>query len=192
MQDLEPVLLTIKIVGSWNTSIFKPEWINNFLFDNKDLNKKIGILIDFDENEIGYELDNLKLLPKSNELAIVIEKDKISEKSIYLATEVFIRILSLLPHTPIKGIGFNVDYLISQNSDLEILKWINNCKCDFLDMNLSRIYFSKTTAEYLLNLIFLKENDNLKINFNYHYPNLRKFDSKIFKYLINDSLNYLK
>ena len=103
--------ISIKVLGKWNTKLFQPEWIINNLFEDR---KQIIVLFNFEEREIGFKVDDIVFFPKDDKMIIQIEPDEdtkeFKEDSMIIGTKLMLKILKLLPHTPIESLDFDISF----------------------------------------------------------------------------------
>ena len=96
---------TTVVVGRWNVSIFSPDWLGKNLFDNKEL------LVDF-PMEPGLPLritgDNVLLIPYSDR--VVFGAKEGTDAYLRHMEALAIKLLDILPHTPISAVGVNFGY----------------------------------------------------------------------------------
>jgi hypothetical protein len=188
-QESKPSLLNIKAIGLWNEYIFKPEWIVKYILSQDE--KKVNILFNIDNRDLGYDIDGIKIFPRYSELVIEIDQQNIKDENIELATKILIKTLKTLPHTPIKAIGFNIHYVMNKNSNKKIVEWANNNRNKYDDINTYEIRASKKFKDYSLNLIVDFEDDNVKINCNYNFKQIIEFQEDIFLKFIEETNNLL-
>lgn len=185
-----PDNLLIKAVGNWNPRIFTPQWISNNLTKGEHP-LKIAFLFNPAKGDAGYEIDGIMLFPTVNDLQIAIQnKGKITEENIILITKFIIKILELLPHTPITAIGFNVNYLLDTKQESKIINWLKSQNSIFEDLTLKQITISNKFDNFTKNIIIAPDNEGVTISFNYHYDKWDIFEPNHYLELIEDSARY--
>jgi len=163
MKDIFSV--NIICLGNWNKKIFSPTWVASNLFELKE--NKIEAFFNPNELDIGFKLNDVVLFPKDTSLEIKL--DNINEGAIELSGKLLNKILSILPHTPVKAIGVNIRYRFNKDKSNDIVKKLNTVQCKINDFETNQIKFSKKYEKFQLNIIAdLNPNDYL-INFNFHY-----------------------
>lgn len=178
--------IVFKAVGFWNDRIFNPAWIaNNLISENINEGFKLEVLFNFEKKDVGYKIGNLTIFPRSYEFIIEITDNDLIEKDIQFASKLLSKIFNILPHTPIQGIGFNVNYLLVK-SDIGINLALN-CLQKQKDYDVYQIKLKKSTTDYIKNIIISIENEQCKLNVNYHFENVLKFDKMNFNELLKDS-----
>jgi hypothetical protein len=183
-----PLQVSTVIVGSWNPKIFTPLWIKTNLF-RLTTQQEIQGMVNFEEMDFGFQYDGIQLLPKSNLVEINVEKYD-DEKGMYVSSLV-IKLLELLPQTPIKALGVNIRYAISRQSSSSFVKEINGIKCNFGEFELNQIKQSVDRSTYQVNIISDITKDDLLTTFNFHYSKLAPFDPKFINLHYVESQNIL-
>lgn len=187
---IEPNFINILCLGNWNKKIFTPNWVSSTLF-NLPQGKEFQGVVDPTEFEFGFLYEQLLVLPKDNSLEIKLET--INKTTVEYAPELLNRILTLLPHTPIKGIGINIKFDIFKDSNSKFISSLNNTCCTYDDFSLKQVKFVKPFQDFTINLIADILEDKYQINFNFHYKSLKEFDKQfIANHIIeaNKILNY--
>ena len=183
-----PDNLLIRAIGNWNPKIFKPQWIKKNLLGEGELN----FLVNPDVLELGWDVQGIKIFPKPNELMMILEGEKqITSDNILRFASLFIKTVSLLPHTPIEAIGFNITYTVKPDKKTKVTEWLLKHQVQFEDLSLTQIQVSKKCEKYILNIIVTKEGENHKVNFNYHFDNSIETEANYFLELYKDSERYL-
>lgn len=97
---------TLVLAGQWNNRIFRPEWVVQHLLPGKKIDAEV--IVAPGENYFRLIADDLVLLPKLDRLIIGVKHgdDDVLKSAGMLAD----RIITLLCHTPIQGIGFNIGF----------------------------------------------------------------------------------
>ncbi len=188
--EFPPDKLLIRATGNWNPKIFTPGWIKKNLV-TPESTEAFNFLFNPGEIEIGYDVQGIKIFPKLNELAIAIDKDNINDVKVLLCNKFLLKILELLPQTPIKAVGFNVNYLIDRNQETKITSWYESQKQYFEDLSLNQVSVTKNFDKYILNIIINPEDEKLKINFNYHFSYSIDENPSLYIDLIRDTRRYL-
>ncbi len=172
----EVTSINIVCLGNWNKRIFTPNWVATKLFELGENVKFQGVL-NPQEMEFGFSNKDVLLLPKDNVLEIKLAK--INEESKAFSGVLLNRILTLLPHTPIKAIGINIRYSFNKTEEYKILETLNQINCQLNDFSTNQIRFSKDLDNCQLNIITDMSKKKYFVNFNYHYVQFRKFNEAI-------------
>jgi len=185
--------LNIRVVGSWNQRIFTPNWITKYLFDeaNKLKLKDVHGILQVESSALGYGFGGFNFLPKSEDITLQIPID---EEKIVIGTQIITKILKLLPHTPITGVGFNIAYNFSSKHKNRFALLMKNVKKTDIDKFLTlRYHHVKVEKEYKIYVMseFIK-GDKYKISFNFHHDKPSDFDNEIFLKYILESKAVLK
>jgi hypothetical protein len=176
-------VLNIKIIGSWNPKIFHPLWlVRNLSFKDYPLVKQhINFLFNFEEIEIGYEFNGIKILPREKLLTIIINKEAgLTEEKITYATNIMLKILSLLPHTPIKALGFNICYKFQKDTNNKLIQSLIKDDNNINGFQIGQNNYVLKKEDYKINLIFSYLEDGYSIEFSFHYDKLRAIDENIY------------
>lgn len=188
-----PESISIICIGSWNTKIFTPIWVANYIFSIKI--EDLEGLLNQEEIEVGYKntKNDIFFVPRGS--SIEIRLSKFDPEILQEAVKILNRILKELPHTPIKGIGFNFGYSFNSNSDLPLLRDIENKfnTFHFDDFLTDKVNLKKQYEDHILNLTLLRAENVFSVNFNFHYPKPVTFDENIFEKhlgLIQKCCNY--
>lgn len=166
----------IIVPGAWNTRIFNPMWLikNLELEKNPNFDKKLGLGFNFEERDVKFDFCGISLIPTINNLTFQINDFNGFEDKCSFTESLLKKILVLLPHTPIKGIGFNFifEFLSSTTSlfakNLLSKEVINN------DFHLIRNDYQKKESECILttigsiNLVHPDTLGIIEFNFNYN------------------------
>jgi hypothetical protein len=97
---------TIVLSGSWNARIFSAPWIAANIFRNDELEFEIP-------NQPGlpyrYTWGNVRITPGSNQI-VLLALDT-TDEALRSCEEYAVRILELLPHTPLSAVGTNLGFV---------------------------------------------------------------------------------
>jgi len=169
--------INIIALGSWNKKIFTPNWVSANVFMNTS-SEKIEGMFNQEEIEIGYIFKGVLLLPKDSMIEIKVEGDNLSNAEnalIFLS-----RIMTALPHTPIKAIGVNFNYTVTDDT-APILKnyrdWKNNVTFD--DLSLGKLTLVKSENGFMLSSIIEDRVDETNVLFNFHFNGSNIFMNNI-------------
>lgn len=171
--------LNFRAVGYWNTHIFTPEWITDKLLgiknDEKKEQEEFSIGFDIQDRSVKYDFRKIRFLPTDHAVVFRIEENEIDKDSIILLTQVSRRLLCSLPHTPIKGIGFNFGYCVKlADDDDKFVKWFKSISPFSKEFNLSQIHLNKKIDQFIVNFVILVKEEELRITIN--YQGLEDFD----------------
>lgn len=185
----QPVQVSTVIVGSWNPRIFTPVWIKtNLLGLTSD--QEIKGMVNFEDMDFGFQYEGILLFPKSN--LIEVNFDGYDEKKGSMVSSIVVKILELLPQTPIKALGVNIRYAIDRNESSDFTKAINNINCKFGEFELSQIKQSRNKSSYQINIISDITKDKIFATFNFHYSKLVLFNQNFINLHYMESQTILK
>lgn len=157
--------INIICLGNWNKKIFSPTWVASNLFELKE--NKIEAFFNPSELDIGFKLNDVVLFPK--DASVEIKLDKISDDAIELSGKLLNKILSILPHTPIKAIGINIRYKFNKDENNDLVSKLNTVKCKIDEFETNQVKFTKKFEKFQLNLIADINPKDYLVNFNFHY-----------------------
>ncbi len=106
---------TLVIAGSWNPAILSPNWVAKEVLQvaaHTDFQVGMQVSINDPSQPVGFQFEGISYAPALNVLVFQLLPDLEHQKSIEAAA----KILELLPHTPITGIGFNFGFLVVDGS----------------------------------------------------------------------------
>ena len=97
----------IVLPGSWNPTIFRPDWIMGRLTESQDF----GVELAFGDTvgSARFRFDGIHL--RADPLRLILGVDAPSDESLAKIEDIAIRTLRHLPHTPIRGAGINFGFL---------------------------------------------------------------------------------
>ena len=184
----EVASINIVCLGNWNKRIFTPNWVSANLF-KLDENVQFQGVLNPEEMEFGFTNKDVLLLPKDNILEIKL--DKINEESKAFGGVLLNRILTLLPHTPIKAIGVNIRYAFGKTEKYKIVETLNQINCQLNDFSTNQIKFSKNSDDCQLSIITDITEKEYFVNFNYHYIQMSKSNEAIINEKVADSIKVI-
>lgn len=167
---------SIIVLGAWNPSIFSPEWVSNYLLNDKEENVEIAFSIDDPTAPRKITFEGITLFPGRRQLHLTSSIPNLD--GIKKCSEVLLKVLSQLGHTPIFKAGLNFSFseegsnqalvdALSPSDDPSILDGysINNTRID-------RSLSSNSNNDYVLNLSIAQKEDAYSISFNFHYESV--------------------
>jgi len=170
---MQATQVSIIILGSWNPRIFTPAWIKTNLLGLKETAELQG-LINFNDLDFAFRHDGITLVPKYSSVEITV--DNFDEKSGCRAAEILIKMLELLPQTPIKAMGVNIRFEIGKKEKLGLINVLNGINGNYGDFKLNQVRQSLKKEKYFLNIVSDISDKNYIVNFNFHYTNITAFD----------------
>ena len=162
---------TVVLPGSWNPSIFTPDWIRHNLVELEEDEKIIGeILVGPIAGPIKYLTNDYIIIPSADKLIIGIRR--LTEGIETNLGEVAKKTLELLKHTPIVSLGVNYGY-IENEPNAELLAVFDlsdtpNLSDNGCDIQTTRITRKIILGENILNLNLSYENANVYFHCNFH------------------------
>jgi hypothetical protein len=183
--------ISIKVPGKWNTKLFHPDWIIKNLFEDKT---QIYVLFNFEEREIGFKLDDISIFPKEENLEIQIEKNEdnsFKRDSMIYGTEIILKVLKLLPHTPIRSLDFDYSFILENNNKFSnFITTNNNALVSGFSMNKYKI--DKKEIDYKLSIVVSEhEGTKFKVNFIYQYEEFKALKNEVITENLDQSIKVL-
>ncbi|MDR4483785.1 hypothetical protein ACTRXD_10340 [Nitrospira sp. T9] len=113
---------TIVLVGQWNPHIFSAKWIAEELFSSPGISIEAEMMIAPTISTPRYSYDDLIISPSIHRLIVGVKKA--DEETLTKAESLAVKVLELLRHTPIRGLGINFAFSEKDLSP-EILRIFN-------------------------------------------------------------------
>ncbi|MCA4897463.1 MAG: hypothetical protein ACK514_01020 [Bacteroidota bacterium] len=186
---MQPVQVSTVIVGSWNPRIFTPSWIKTNLFGLTD-GQEIQGMVNFEEMDFGFQHQGVLLFARPN--LVEVNFDGYERKKAELASTAVIRILELLPQTPIKALGVNIRYILNRKDTSPLVTAINNTQCTFGEFQLNQIKQTSERKNYQINIISDIFKDSIQANFNFHYSKIAPFEPNFINVHFEETQKILK
>jgi len=101
---------TIVIVGLWNTYIFSPDWLAKSLLGREEI--AIEFLIATGKPQVRFSTDQLIFAAVEDKIVIAPKDSK--DQTLSEVERVAKRLIELLPHTPVSGIGINMGFTVDE------------------------------------------------------------------------------
>lgn len=103
---------TIVVLGRWNVSIFSPAWVGKNIFGQKTITLEVGIEPESPRRLIA---DDVVVIPANSRL--IVAPNIIDDRNLKRAEDVVCKILEVLSHTPVSGVGVNFGFRVKQLTD---------------------------------------------------------------------------
>lgn len=155
----------IVIVGRWNRFILNPEWVSKTLFETD----KMQVEFSFDLLlPPRYSNDSIRFTTLDDR--VIITPLEYTDDSMQTAELISLRLINLLPHTPLTGIGFNYGYQCDGSLINQIIEFIDTLDTE-VHTSMSFVSWKRSYKidDYLLNIEQSKKDDKIIIDFNYHF-----------------------
>lgn len=170
---MQPVKVSNVILGSWNPRIFTPSWIKTNLF-GLSKGQEIQGMVNFDEMNFGFGYNGITILARTN--LVEVNFDQFDDQKAELASSTIIKILELLPQTPIKALGVNIRYTLDSKIKGSFVSSIRETKCNFGEFELNQIRQTAIKNKYQINIISDINSESIQTNFNFHYSKIAIFE----------------
>jgi hypothetical protein len=163
----KPDSWNIVLAGFWNRAIFTPEWVNNFLFHEAEVETLLSIMpylpIVYRNPRVAIEVSTPKL---------VLRARRLDDESIKLAEDMAYKVLDKLQDTPLLAVGVNFAF-IEESPRQDLIKLfefsdkgrIGDAGWDFQEV---RIVRRLRKGETTLNLTLIFDGKAVTMEFNYH------------------------
>ena len=162
--------LSIVILGTWNARIFSPQWLKkNGISTDESMTIEAGL--DVPGLPLRFTFDNVVLNVSS--LSLVLNVKEATPESIGRIQKIAVNILKLLPHTPIKAVGINFQFIESE-PDYDNIKIFDLSDSGEMSDNGLKINRTSIKREILCDLgtlnftISMDADSNILYNFNFH------------------------
>jgi hypothetical protein len=173
LMDLLKESVSLVLVGIWNPAILNPEWLGKHLFE-----KEGGVPVTLEFSAVPGALPRLTMErtiiePGRNRVVLRPEGD-LSDQELDRVTGVAVKLLRLLPHTPMQGCGENFEFVeAAPGADhLNVFTAANDlpAKLQFeFTAKRHQIVSSIDFEGRTLNLTRTHADGQLRVAFNFHY-----------------------
>ena len=155
----------IVVVGRWNRFILNPEWISKTLFETENLQVEFSFDLLLPPR---YTSDSIRLTTLDDR--IMITPLSYSNDSMLNAEKITLKLISLLPHTPLTAIGFNFGYQYDDFHINRIIEFKDTLDQSF-DASYNKVSFKRSynINDCVVNIEQTAAENNVNVDFNYHY-----------------------
>ena len=165
----------IVLAGIWNPAILNPSWLLRYVHD---IPTGQGLPVQLEQavmpagQPTRYGIGDIKYTPSRNQL--VLQPVSVTPENLNLVQEKTRRILTLLPHTPVAGLGQNFQFSEENPSEeqLAVFAAANDLslRCDFeFELRSTGVVSSIQFDNRTLNIARTNRNGQLFVAFNFHY-----------------------
>lgn len=161
---------TIVLAGGWNTNIFQPDWVAKNVFGQDEIN--VEFFMGAAQGALSYGAGKISLIVRPDKLIFGC-KDT-STDALARAEAAALKVLELLPHTPVGAFGINFGFSeeapsadltrLFQTADIDP---ISQFGCTIQKTSLAR---QVAVENRILNLTHTFEAGQVIIVLNFHYP----------------------
>lgn len=163
---------SIVLVGAWTPAVFSPEWLTAHLgfpeetaFDVPLLGPSLPIMIHGPEAVISVQAEKLAITPKT-----------LAAEHLDAGRALAVRLLDLLPHTPLQALGINFGFTTKPAGDDTLAVFRGLADTALLADELqgpileSVVHRAFTLKNCLLNFkLIQKDSGEVKLDFNFHF-----------------------
>ncbi len=103
-------------VGSWNSRIFTPAWVAEYVFDMPK-GETMNIALDEQQLSLTYIWNGIQFLMTNNR--VILKTDSCSKEKLCFMEKCYQRLSDTLSYTPISAVGFNVNLYLTQEEFCE-------------------------------------------------------------------------
>ena len=160
---------SIAILGAWNPRIFNPPWVAA----NLAIGNEVAIAIAPADPSLPMRLQFDGVFLHAGSERILLTPVQLNDPTLERMQQVAIKLLEKLPHTPISGVGVNVQYL-EKSPDGQLLAAFSHGDNDALadagaKISASSLRRALTYKSHAVNLILEQRKDGaVTIEFNFH------------------------
>lgn len=160
---------TLVVVGAWNTRIFTPEWVGRALFESGELTTEVGFTPG--QSILRYTHEGVIVIPRDERVIVGVKET--GAEPLRRAEDVVLRLLTMLPHTPVTAFGVNLSFREARpKPDLtEIFRATDHGRLAS-KYEVGRIELVRTLQVEggALNLKHAFDDGRVEIDFNFHHP----------------------
>jgi hypothetical protein len=104
---MKPILTdwTLVLVGSWNLAILNPDWLGKNIFDATQLDAEL--IIEGVRPRLRFFFEKVLVLPAPDR--VIFAPRHPNDADLSAVEEAAKKVLTLLPVTPVSGVGINSD-----------------------------------------------------------------------------------
>ena len=161
--------VTIFLMGRWNPKIFTPAWIRDKLFCLPD-NIEIQGLVNFDELDFAFRHNDITIFPRAS--SVEIKTNTNTKEQFTILSEITLRVLEVLPQTPIKAVGVNFKYEVKKTDSLSLVKYLNSLVPSYKNLTLSQVKLEMVLNGHKINIISEMAEESFNIIFNFHHSKI--------------------
>jgi hypothetical protein len=159
---------TLVVVGAWNTRIFTPEWVGGKLFQSGELTTEVNFTPG--QSILRFTHSGVSVIPQDDRLIVGVQE--LSAETLQRAEGVLLRLLDLLPHTPVTAFGVNLGFREARPKPelTEIFRASDHGQLS-AKYEVGRIELTRTLGMDggVLNLKHAFDDGAVEIHFNFHH-----------------------
>ncbi|HYA39748.1 MAG TPA: hypothetical protein VEF34_00460 [Syntrophobacteraceae bacterium] len=162
---------TVAVAGQWNTRLFGPEWVIANLSGGEQVNAELLLATGLANLRLHW--GGLILIPQQEMIIIGVKEG--SDQTLQKAEELAIKILELLPHTPVQGCGINFGFTDADppSEMLGLFRLQDSDKISDLEAAIKATEIKRQlefkNEDYILNLTCSMGEKGVGLHLNYHY-----------------------
>lgn len=161
---------TLVLAGGWNVAIFQPPWVARNVFQQEEI--MVEVAMDMVPPGLVLLSNHVSLLARSDRLVFGCKST--APEALTALETAGLRVLELLPHTPVKALGINFGFHEENPGDDLVqlfttsdLARISDFGCVVVKTAISR---RLRVEDRILNISHaLEDNGEASISFNFHF-----------------------
>lgn len=167
---------SIAIVGAWNPSIFSPEWVKTYLVTNEQSKVQIAFPLNDPLAPQKISFEDIDIFPDRQKISIISSNPDTT--NIDKCSQILVKILKQLAHTPVLSVGINYNFteqapsekmqeaLLPSDSD----SILNDYQIEVTKID--RVLKRNNSDAYILNFSLIQNDDHCILSFNFHYDSI--------------------
>lgn len=166
--------------GAWNVRLFTPEWLSNNVFNTKNLNIEMGIGAGI--QAFRFVSEDAIFLPADNQIICGVRK---ADKTSLIKAEGYVsKVLELLSHTPVLGVGINLAF-VEEDPASELVnlfnvadvKKLSEASYEISEAEIKRV-LKMEGSKGVINARLAYADGKITADLNYHFPVLNATEAK--------------
>lgn len=166
-------IFNIVVVGTWNTSIFSPQWAKENLANDQEKEVVLAIPALFNMSPNRLTVDDVNIYPST--FTLMFDCVSFSDASIQSCVDKVKKISNLLSHTPVSGLGINFKFIVGDEESATLSNLFNfddSVKIDsnkFIGLGAGIKRSFGYREGFILNITVDKLPQGYQIEFNFHF-----------------------
>lgn len=176
---------SIVCVGKWNPRIFTPNWVASNVFE---LPEGASMQINLDEESMALTYINNTVSFSVSETSLIISSPVNNIETLNYIDTIFKRIVSMLSHTPISAIGYNINLDLDNEESCNFEKFLDfkiHAVGNYRPSSLS-LSCVKDFAQRSHNVRYKGSNIEIASNFQYNKASRLPAEGTAFDLIISD------
>jgi hypothetical protein len=165
---------SIVLLGAWNPAILQPNWLVQRVFNKPD-DEEWPVEMEFSPmpgNPPRFRIRDITFIPAYDRLTVFAKGWE--DDDLTAAEDAAVRVLELLPHTPVRAAGQNFKFMVASQQEALSMFNVDARLAQYLDFDYNLITTELRSRLQLedrqLNLFRVRADDAVLVQFNFHYP----------------------